>query len=49
MNPEQIASFQALYRLEFREEISEQEALEKGIRLINLFKGLIGQHPNKNN
>jgi hypothetical protein len=47
MTPKEIASFQAIYKQEFKEEISEKEALEKGTRLINLFKAIIGPCPNK--
>jgi len=47
MTPKKIDSFQAIYKEEFKEEISEKEALEKGTRLINLFKAIIGPYPIK--
>ncbi len=38
LTDEQIKKFQAIYRKEFKEEIDRQEAIEKGEKLIRLFK-----------
>ena len=36
LNTEQITSFQALYKRHFGYELSQQEALEKGLQLMRL-------------
>mgnify|MGYP000922325709 CR=1 FL=1 len=38
LSDEQIEQFQILYKRHFNEDISKEEALKKGIRLINLVR-----------
>lgn len=38
LSKDAIEEFKAIYKKEFGEDISDEEALEKGTELINLFK-----------
>lgn len=38
LKPEQVQSFKELYRKHFNIELTEQEALEKALKLVNLMK-----------
>ena len=38
LTDQQIKKFQAIYKEEFNKEISKAEALEKGLRLVELIK-----------
>lgn len=38
LSDEQVAKFQAIYKARFGKEISKQEALEKGIKLVRLLE-----------
>ena len=38
INDKQLEEFQKLYKENFGEDISKQEALEKGLKLVNLIK-----------
>jgi len=49
MTEKQLKKFQFLYKSEFNEEITLEEALEKGLRLVNLFKTIIGPYPSNKN
>ena len=49
MTEKQLIKFQTLYKAEFNEEITREEASEIGQRLVNLFRTIIGPYPiNKN-
>ncbi len=38
LSDEQVAKFQAIYKARFGKEISKQEAIEKGIKLVRLME-----------
>ncbi len=40
ISPERLAEFKQIYLEEFSEELSDEEALEKSIDLLNLFKAI---------
>ena len=42
LSDEQIKQFQILYKRHFNEDVTKEEALKKGIRLINLIR-IIGR------
>lgn len=42
LNSEAIAQFQRIYKLRFGVELSQADALEKSIKLMNLFRSLQG-------
>lgn len=42
-----IDEFKAIYKKEFNEDLSYEEALEKGTKLINLFKVIYSPIPKK--
>ena len=48
LSDEQIKQFQILYKRHFNEDISKEEALKKGIRLINLIR-VVGRPINEIN
>ena len=41
ISKEQLAEYKHIYKKEFGEDLSDQEALEQGTRLVNLFKALM--------
>lgn len=45
LSKEAIEEFKRIYKEEFKEEISDQEVLEKGINLINLFQIIYREIP----
>lgn len=45
MTEEQLAKFQELYKAEFNEDITREQALEIGLRLVNLFRTIISPYP----
>lgn len=49
MTEKQLKKFQILYKTEFNEYITIEESLEKGLRLVNLFKTIIGPYPSNKN
>jgi hypothetical protein len=44
-----LKELQNIYKKEFDKEISKEEALEIGLRLINLFTAIIGSYPTNKN
>ena len=40
MSTERLEAFKRLYREEFREELSDQEALDKAVALLGLFRAI---------
>ena len=47
--PEAIKELKAIHKEESNEEISDEEALEMGLRLINLFRVIYQPIPGENN
>lgn len=45
MTEKQLNKFQKIYKSEFNEDISREEALDMGLKLVNLFKTIIGPYP----
>jgi hypothetical protein len=44
-----LQELQEIYKSEFDQDISKEEALDVGLKLINLFTAVIGQYPNNKN
>ncbi len=44
-----LQELQEIYKSEFNQDISKEEALDIGLRLVNLFTVIIGQYPTNKN
>ncbi len=44
-----LQELQEIYKSEFGQDISKEEALDIGLRLVNLFTAIIGRYPTNKN